>query len=79
LELYMQMEQLRFEIPFEYEILADNDLPKESILIPSLLLQPFVENSILHGLMPKETKGKICIQLNAADHLLQCIVEDNGI
>ncbi len=79
LELYMQMEQLRFEEPFKYEIAIEENIDTERVLIPPLLLQPFVENSIWHGLMPKQCAGKILIKINSTHDTLNCIVEDNGI
>lgn len=79
LELYMQMESLRFEQHFEYHVELSDTIEAESILIPPLLLQPFVENSIWHGLMPKETAGTITIKISVQEENLHCMIEDNGI
>ncbi len=79
LQLYMDLEALRFEIPFDYEINC-NDVDKAVVLIPSLLLQPFVENAIWHGLQNKnEGKGKITIAIKVNEDILHCRICDNGI
>jgi tetratricopeptide (TPR) repeat protein len=79
LKLYMDLEKLRFKTPFVYEIRCLH-IDKTSVLIPSLLLQPFVENAIWHGLHPsEENRGKITITLNLEDDLLHCEITDNGV
>lgn len=78
LELYMQLEQLRFQQKFTYAIEIDAMLNAETTLIPPMLLQPFVENSILHGFKDKQN-GFIQITINKTENNLHCIVQDNGI
>ncbi len=79
LKLYMDLEILRFEKPFIYEIHC-NEIEKSSVMIPSLLIQPFVENAIWHGLHPDEERnGKITINLNMENDMLHCEVADNGV
>jgi tetratricopeptide (TPR) repeat protein len=79
LKLYMDLEKLRFEKPFAYEIHC-HDIDKASILIPSLLIQPFVENAIWHGLhADKNNDGKITIHLNLENDILHCTITDNGV
>jgi len=78
LELYMQLESLRFQNKFQYIIEVDPSIDKENTLIPPLLLQPFAENSILHGIQNKEG-GLIKINISAAENnMMRCTVEDNG-
>ena len=78
LELYMQLESLRFENRFQYCIEVDPGIDKENTLIPPLMLQPFAENAIMHGIKDKED-GLIKINIHAEnDNMLRCIVEDNG-
>lgn len=79
LEFYMDLESLRFKNKFNYEIRIADDINPENVFIPSLILQPFVENSILHGLSKKENDGKITIQIDKTENLLKCTIEDNGI
>jgi tetratricopeptide (TPR) repeat protein len=79
LELYMQLESMRLQNKFTYEIKVDEDIDKENTLIPPLILQPFVENSIWHGLSKKQGEGKILIHIQKEGDMINCIVEDNGI
>ncbi len=80
LELYIQMEQFRFNFKFDYEIKVDADVDKEFTEIPPMLLQPYVENAIWHGLMHKhDGKGELCIHIKIKDGNLEFIIEDNGI
>ncbi|MBC7914131.1 MAG: histidine kinase [Pyrinomonadaceae bacterium] len=80
LSLYLSLEKLRFGEKMIYHIEVDTDIDKEETLIPSMLLQPFVENAIWHGIMPKETSGTIwiSIQLQKPD-MLHIRIEDDGI
>jgi Histidine kinase/Tetratricopeptide repeat len=78
LQLYMDLEKLRFEVPFQYEINTD-EIDTSSVLIPSLLIQPFVENAIWHGLQGnKRIDNKICINMNRGNGILHCRIIDNG-
>lgn len=79
LELYMQLESLRIRNGFDYEIKVDEKIDIENTIIPPLILQPFVENSIWHGFSKKQGKGKISIQIFSEDNMIHCIVEDNGV
>jgi len=79
LQLYMDLEALRFEIPFHYEINC-NGINTSSVMIPSLLIQPFVENAIWHGLHENENvNGKININMSMQNSILNCKISDNGI
>src|SRR5690242_331017 len=79
LELYMQLESMRMEHKFDYQIKLDEDIDPENTLIPPLILQPFVENSIWHGISKKQGAGKILISIKKEGSMINCIVEDNGI
>lgn len=79
LELYMQLESMRMENKFDYQIKVDEDIDPENTLIPPLILQPFVENSIWHGISKKQGPGKILISIKKEGNMINCIVEDNGI
>ncbi len=80
LELYIQLEALRMNNKFSYEILVDNGVDKEATMVPPLILQPFVENSIWHGIAKKEGLGKILIHIKKeGEDMINCIVEDDGI
>jgi len=81
LDLYMQMESLRFANRFAYEIKVAPDIDISSILIPPMLIQPYVENAIWHGLMHKkdEQDGKVEIIISRKEESLYCVILDNGI
>ena len=79
LRLYLDMERLRFENSFDYNITYTNDIEAESVLVPPLLLQPFCENAIWHGLMHKEGPGCLIITIIKEDTFLNCIITDDGV
>jgi len=79
LELYIQLEQLRFGNKFDYHIAVDERIDIENSQIPPLLIQPHVENAILHGLVSRNEKGNLWLSIEKNDGLLICKIEDNGI
>lgn len=79
LELYMQLEALRLDNKFLYEIEVEDQIDSEITMVPPMLLQPFVENSIWHGISPKNGSGKILIRVKKLDDMIEYVVEDNGI
>jgi hypothetical protein len=79
LKLYLDMERLRFDNAFDYNIVYANTIEPETIYIPPMLLQPFCENAIWHGLMHKEEKGKLEIEMSVQNGELHCVIADNGI
>ena len=81
LKTYIELEQLRFEKAFEYELLIDNDLDEQGLFVPPMLIQPYVENAIWHGLMnlKDERIGKLRITFTIENNLLKIVIEDNGI
>ena len=79
LEIYLQLEALRFENKFNYSISVDENINLEDTEIPTMLIQPYVENAIWHGLMHKETKGFINIKILRRNNNIICSVEDDGV
>jgi ligand-binding sensor domain-containing protein len=80
LELYVELEQLRFERPFRYEVDIDPELLEENVRVPGMLVQPFVENAIWHGLLPKkEGDAVVRVEFKRTENELIIIIEDNGI
>lgn len=80
LELYIRIERMRFDEKFDYEIHVDKSLNPDAIKIPPLILQPYVENAIWHGLMHKtDGKGLLIITIDHQDEMIICTIEDNGI
>lgn len=80
LKLYIEMELIRFEKQFSYSIEVDEDVAADSIYMPPLIIQPYVENAIWHGLLHKEETGNLTIRLKLSKPgLLECCIEDNGV
>lgn len=75
LELYLSLEKLRFKKQFEYHI-SGKDI--EGIMVPPLLIQPFVENALVHGLLHKEGDRRLNIHFELKE-VLVCTIEDNGV
>ncbi len=78
LQNYLELEQLRFNKKFEFNITKSSEL-EDDMALPPLLLQPFVENAIIHGLIPKTGKGYIDIDFSIEEQSLVCKIIDNGI
>lgn len=81
LESYIQLENLRFKGRIGYKITVDEAIDRENTYLPSMVLQPFVENAIWHGLMHKEKNapGFIRIAIQETEDVLTCEIEDNGV
>ncbi|HFA47431.1 MAG TPA: hypothetical protein ENJ95_00280 [Bacteroidetes bacterium] len=80
LSLYVELEQMRFEDRFDAEIAVDKDLDTYSRELPSILIQPFVENSINHGLFHKNGKGRLLVKFYEKENgALICRIEDDGV
>lgn len=78
LQNYLELEQLRFHNKFEF-ILKSSDKVEFNMGIPPLLIQPFVENAILHGMVPKEGNGKIEVNFDVQNGQFICSISDDGI
>ena len=83
LRLYLDLERLRFKDAFDYSITTTNIVDGGAIFIPPLLLQPFCENAVWHGLMHKESKGHLNIIISEVisenEKVLHCVIEDDGV
>ncbi len=80
LQNYIEMEKLRFENKFNYEITVEPQIDTRSIEVPSLIIQPFVENAINHGIRFLESEtGFVGISFKSEGNNLACYVNDNGI
>ena len=79
LNLYMELESLRFDHKFEYSIETDASVDTENSYIPAFIIQPFIENAIWHGIMGLKTTGIIKVNFAKVEGQLLCTVEDNGI
>lgn len=78
LELYLELEQLRFEKRFTFNFIIDENIESDYVSIPPMLIQPFIENAILHGLKTK-TDGILNVTFNENEDYIICCIEDNGI
>lgn len=79
LKLYLELEKMRFEEKFDYTFIIDESVDLDYDIMPPLLMQPYVENAILHGLNPKPEKGILTIHLHSENNFLICTITDNGI
>ena len=78
LENYLELEKLRFNNSFSYTISKSDEI-EDDVALPSMLLQPFVENAIIHGVIPKKEQGIISIDFNLKEDYLNCTITDNGV
>lgn len=79
LELYLQLEHMRFQDKFEYEIEVEDAIDQDMVKVPAMLLQPFLENSIWHGILPNQKPGKIKVTVTRSNGSIEFCVKDNGI
>ena len=79
LKAYLEMEQLRFSDSFTYTICKADNIDSSETLIPSLMMQPLVENAIWHGLMQSKADKKVLIAFTQDENIITCVIEDNGV
>ncbi|MCC6288872.1 MAG: histidine kinase [Chitinophagaceae bacterium] len=80
LNLYLQIEAMRFGDTFSYNIHLDNSIDEDDMSVPALLLHPLVENAVWHGLLHKQGERRLIIYLKRINNdILQCTIKDNGI
>lgn len=80
IECYLEIETLRFEGSIQYSISVDPTLRASALHIPVMMLQPFIENAIWHGLLKKQGEKRLQIAFAPVDeHYLECVIKDNGI
>ncbi len=80
LKLYLELEVLRFDNQFGYTIEIDEDIETTIIKVPPLIIQPYAENAIWHGLMHKKAKGHLMIEMHEGEgDRLICKITDNGV
>lgn len=79
LKLYLDLESIRMNENFRYEINVDDALLEDNIKVPTLVIQPFAENAIWHGLAEKKDNRLLRINIEVDKNVLRCIIEDNGV
>ena len=76
---YLELQKVRYAGQFEYTLTVDEKIDEETMMIPPMLAQPFIENSIEHGIKYKETPGNIHIRFRLEDDMIRFEVEDDGV
>jgi LytS/YehU family sensor histidine kinase len=79
ISLYVKLEHYRFRDKFDYQIRVDDDLNKETIELPPMLIQPYIENAVWHGLRYKESKGNLDVHIGKDAQGLKVEITDDGI
>jgi LytS/YehU family sensor histidine kinase len=87
LKLYLDLEKLRFQDRFSFEIITGPDVNTDSIMIPNMIIQPFAENSLWHGIINSGNNGVLTVSFTFADVEIECLITssliiritDNGI
>lgn len=79
LQRYLELETMRLNKKVDFAINVSAELEPGSVLVPPMILQPFVENAIWHGILHKESNGRIQINISPEQGMLKCIIEDNGV
>ena len=79
LQLYLELEAVRFDDHFEFKIIVEDELNAAGLKVPPLIIQPYAENAIWHGLMHKEEKGHLQIELYEEENMLCCKITDDGV
>lgn len=77
--LYTELEKLRFGNKINYSFDIDNTIDLKSIMVPALIIQPYIENAVWHGIMPKEAGGTMTISIKKSNNKIECRIEDDGI
>lgn len=79
LRYYLELEALRFKVPFTWTLEVDEQLEGEPVELPTMLIQPYIENALWHGLRHKTTAGHLIVAFALKGDAIECMVEDNGI
>jgi tetratricopeptide (TPR) repeat protein len=79
LQLYLELESVRFNHHFHFNIRVDDSIDVSALKVPPLIIQPYAENAIWHGLMHKEEKGHLLIELYEEEDMLYCKIADDGV
>ena len=79
LQFYLELQKMRFRDGFEYEVEVDPAIDPETLLIPPMFAQPFIENALEHGLKPQKGSRKLLLSFRVKEEQLVLLVEDNGI
>ena len=78
-KLYLQLEAMRFDTKFTYSVNVEEHIDLKSVLVPALIIQPFIENAIWHGIVPKDSGGNVSVNVLEKKGNIEISVDDNGI
>ncbi|MEO7140279.1 MAG: histidine kinase, partial [Ferruginibacter sp.] len=78
-KLYLQLEAMRFDTKFSYAVKVDEKMDLKSVQVPALIIQPFIENAIWHGIVPKGEAGHVELSVIKKANLVEISIDDNGI
>jgi two-component sensor histidine kinase len=78
-KLYMQLEAMRFDTKFSFTVQVDENIDLKSIQVPALIIQPFIENAIWHGIVPRNKGGRVSLSVVKKNGLAEIIIDDDGI
>ncbi len=76
---YLQLESMRFDAKFSYAVNVDENIDLKSVQVPALIIQPFIENAIWHGIVPRGSGGHISVDVVKKASVIEIIIDDNGI
>ena len=79
LKLYVELEQLRLDKPLNFEVKVADEIDTEYTRIPSMVIQPLVENAIWHGMQPKDAEGELMLEITQNNHWICVVLTDNGV
>ncbi len=78
-KLYLQLEAMRFDTKFSFAVNVDENIDLKSIQVPALIIQPFIENAIWHGIVPRNNGGKVSLNVMRKSGVIEIVIDDNGI
>ena len=76
---YLQLEAMRFDTKFSYSVNIDDNIDLKSIQVPALIIQPFIENAIWHGIVPRNSGGRVSLNVLRKDGIIEVSIDDDGI
>ena len=81
LKLYIELEQLRFSDSFEFNLIVSSNVDLAAVQIPTMIIQPYIENAIWHGIMnlEQQRKGVIAVAVSCDNNIVQIVITDNGV
>jgi hypothetical protein len=78
-KLYLHLESMRFDTKFTYTVTVDDTIDLKSVQVPALIIQPFIENAIWHGIVPKSNGGNVLLNVSGNKGIVEITIDDNGI